>query len=270
MIAIIDQHLETGATIALFLYILRKNMAMALKVFMKALLLTLKFSFIALLNTQANAALATELGANELRDLTHAFVSAKLLPLAEKKHRYDMEIGNLSPSLKLRQCSDDIQFELKRDVYQSPNNTIEAQCVSPSWKLYIPITIDIYGPIVISKTSIPKNTLIRAHHLELKEQQINLTRYANYNAIKLVQGMRAKRNIRQGAVISPSSLEPPMLVARGDQVIISAESEVIAIQMKGEALNSGALGEQISVKNLSSDRIIRARVTERGKVSVLL
>lgn len=237
---------------------------------MKVLLTTLKFSVLALLNMQANADLATELRASELRSLAHSFISAKLLPLAEKKHRYDLKIGNLSPSLRLRQCDNRIEFDLKRDAYQSPNNTIEAQCASPSWKLYIPITIDIYGPIVVAKTSIPKSTLIRKHHLELKEQQINLTRYANYNAIDLVQGMRAKRNIRQGAVISPSNLEAPMLVARGDQVIISAESEVIAIQMKGEALNSGALGEQISVKNLSSDRVIRARVTERGKVSVLL
>lgn len=237
---------------------------------MKVLPILLKFSVFALLNMQASAAVAGELTANELLTLTHSFINTELLPLAEKKHRYDVKIGNFSPGLRLRQCNNDVELDLKRDAYQSPNNTIEAQCTSPTWKLYIPVTIDIFGPIVVAKTSIPKNTLIRKHHLELQEQQINLTRYANYNAINLVQGMRAKRNIRQGAVISPSNLEPPMLVARGDQVIISAESAAIAIQMKGEALNSGALGEQISVKNLSSDRVIRARVTERGKVSVLL
>ncbi len=237
---------------------------------MKLLFKALPLAASILLSTLATPCFATELGAKELNALAESFLDTELLPLAEKNHRYEFKIGNISPSIRLRSCDDSLEIELKRDILQSPNNTIEMRCVEPSWQLYIPATIDIYGKVVIARTSIPKNTLLRSHHLELREQQINVSRYANYNAVGLVSGMRTKRSIRQGAVISPSNLEPPMLVARGDQVIISAESDVIAIQMKGEALNSGALGEQISVKNLSSNRVIRARVTERGKVSVLL
>lgn len=136
--------------------------------------------------------------------------------------------------------------------------------------MFIPVKIEIFGQVVVATTSIPKNTLIQARHVSLSEQQVNVTRYASYDAVDLVTGMLTKRTIRQGSVITPSRLEAPQLISRGDQVIISANSDVIAIQMKGEALNSGALGEQISVKNLSSNRVIRAQVVERGKVSVLM
>lgn len=210
------------------------------------------------------------LDAGELRVMAEHFVEKELLPLAEKQHRYEVSIGNIPPRLKLNDCDAEIEFALRREIYQSPNNTIDIQCASPSWQLFVPLTVNIFGKIVVAATSIPKNTVIRPRHLELKEQQLNVTRYANYDAIELVSGMLAKRSIRQGAAITPSRLQAPMLVSRGEQVIISAKSNVIAIQMKGEALNSGALGEQISVKNLSSNRVIRAQVIERGRVAVLM
>lgn len=218
----------------------------------------------------ATDATASTLSSAELRLMSEQFVENSLLPLAEKQHRYDYSIGNIPPKLSFNECNTDVEFSLRRDIYQSPNNTIAIQCHSQSWQLFVPVTINIFGKIVVADTSIPKKTLIQPHHLALKEQQLNITRYANYDSIKLVVGMLAKRSIKQGSAITPSRLQPPMLVARGDQVIISAKNNIIAIQMKGEALSSGALGEQISVKNASSNRVIRAQVVERGRVAVLM
>ena len=230
----------------------------------------LGFTFILALALGNAHADTRSIDSTELSMKVEHFISQELLPLAEKQHRYDVNIGNIPPRLAFHKCETDIALKLRRDIYQSPNNTIDIQCKSPSWQLFVPIDIEVYGKIVVAATSIPKNTVIRPDHLELKEQQINISRYASYDSIGLVSGMVAKRSIRQGAAITPSRLQPPRLISRGDQVIISAKSSAIAIQMKGEALNSGVLGEQISVKNLSSNRVIRAQVVERGRVAVLM
>ncbi len=238
-------------------------------------IMTLLFNFLrftllaALWSANAHSA-ASSLSSSELTAMTVRFVEQELLPLAEKQHRYDISIGNIPPQLRFNHCDTELEFSLRRDPYQSPNNTIDIQCHAPAWQLFVPLTVDIFGKIVVAATSIPKNTIIQPRHLELKDQQLNITRYANYDAITLVSGMLAKRSIRQGSPITPSRLQPPMLVSRGDQVIISAKSNIIAIQMKGEALHSGTLGEQISVKNISSNRVIRAQVIEKGRVAVLM
>jgi len=57
-------------------------------------------------------------------------------------------------------------------------------------------------------------------------------------------------------------------VRRGDQVVISARSGGINVRMQGEALSGGTLGQQISVRNLTSQRVIRARVAGPGQVEV--
>ena len=73
-----------------------------------------------------------------------------------------------------------------------------------------------------------------------------------------------------GKIISPRAVNRRQLVNRGDKVIIKAVVEGIEVRMNGEAMGNGANGERISVKNLSSNRIINAVVTAQGIVSVIL
>jgi flagellar basal body P-ring formation protein FlgA len=51
-------------------------------------------------------------------------------------------------------------------------------------------------------------------------------------------------------------------------VVISARSGAINVRMPGEALSGGILGQQISVRNLTSQRVIKARVMGPGQVEV--
>ena len=67
---------------------------------------------------------------------------------------------------------------------------------------------------------------------------------------------------------APLHLQQAEVVSKGDQVVISAASASINVRMPGEALANGAPGEQIRVRNLSSSRVIRARVKAPGQVQV--
>ena len=57
---------------------------------------------------------------------------------------------------------------------------------------------------------------------------------------------------------------------KGDQVVIRAKTNAINVFMPGEALSDGVPGEQIRVRNLRSQRIVRARVVEPGTAEVSL
>ena len=57
---------------------------------------------------------------------------------------------------------------------------------------------------------------------------------------------------------------------KGDVVDIVAESQGLQIRMTGKAINNGAKGQRINVKNLSSNRIIQAIVKNSGLVQIAL
>jgi flagella basal body P-ring formation protein FlgA len=79
-------------------------------------------------------------------------------------------------------------------------------------------------------------------------------------------GMRLKRSLPMGAVLTPAYLESPMLVRRGDQVVIRADLPGMDVRASGTALGSAAAGERLRVRNESSGRIVEAIVTARGEV----
>lgn len=69
-------------------------------------------------------------------------------------------------------------------------------------------------------------------------------------------------------VITLVHLEQAEVVRKGDQVVITARSGTLSVRMPGEALSNGGLNEQIRVKNLNSQRVIKAQVMAPGQVEV--
>lgn len=231
---------------------------------------TIKVAILSIIAQIMLIGLCTAATSQDISSEAESFLLSEIASYEDKGFRVEHEIGKLSPSLNLAKCAEGIRYELKRDIFRSANNTIEASCSSPRWQVFIPATVQVYGAAVAAATSVRKNSAIQSSDLLVVERQINANRYGSFSETRQVAGMIAKRTIRQGSIIKPSHLKPPMVVSRGDEVMIQAKSGPIAIQMKGEALSAGVIGEQISVKNLSSNRVIRAQVVEKGRVSVLL
>ena len=149
--------------------------------------------------------------------------------------------------------------------------TILAKCEdTTATKLYISVSYEIYGPSVVSTRLIPRGQAITEHHLRVAETQLNTARYETFQSLDPVVGMIAKRTIKAERPITPSLLTAPRLVSRGDDVMIVASNSNIFIKMPGEALSHGTLGQQISVRNKQSKRVIKARVTSKGLVEVFL
>jgi len=83
-------------------------------------------------------------------------------------------------------------------------------------------------------------------------------------------GQKLTRPVVTDQVITLVHLEQAEVVRKGDHVVISASSGALQVKMPGEALSNGGMSEQIRVKNLNSNRVIKARVTAPGQVEVAL
>jgi flagella basal body P-ring formation protein FlgA len=80
-----------------------------------------------------------------------------------------------------------------------------------------------------------------------------------------VVGLSGKRPLRSGEVLRMALLTAPVLVKRGDAVRIVARREQIEVSMSGEALDAGAKGATIRVRN-PNGTVLRTRVTGAATV----
>ncbi|WP_371874529.1 flagellar basal body P-ring formation chaperone FlgA [Duganella rivi] len=78
-------------------------------------------------------------------------------------------------------------------------------------------------------------------------------------------GMSGKRALRAGEILRKTLLSSPTLVKRGELVRIVARQEQIEVSMAGEALDAGARGDTVRVRN-ANGTVIRARVTGAATV----
>ncbi|MBF0633405.1 MAG: flagellar basal body P-ring formation protein FlgA [Nitrospinae bacterium] len=81
-------------------------------------------------------------------------------------------------------------------------------------------------------------------------------------------GKQMDRNIKEGTPIRLDQVSRPKMVNSGDSVTIVAQKGSLKISASGKARQDGELGEWIKVSNADSSKILTAKVTGPGEVSV--
>lgn len=81
-------------------------------------------------------------------------------------------------------------------------------------------------------------------------------------------GLIARRPFAAGMPLSARMLDKPAAVERGDTVRLRAIAGAAQITIEVQATASGKPGDLIAVKNLSSGRMLRARVERAGEVTL--
>ncbi len=102
--------------------------------------------------------------------------------------------------------------------------------------------------------------------LQLQEVELSRLPQGFYTNIDNILDHELKTALISGQPISPTHVAPPVLVHQGDTVTIEAGSAGITVHTLGTALENGRLGQQISVRNNRSDKVLRSRVVARGRV----
>ena len=83
-----------------------------------------------------------------------------------------------------------------------------------------------------------------------------------------VVGMAARRAVQPNQPLTSGDLMKPEIVQRSSSVTIVYQAPGITLTLGGQAQESGALGDTISVINVESKRAVQAVVTGPDRVSV--
>lgn len=178
----------------------------------------------------------------------------------------------IDPRLSLKIC-DDNKLEVF-NPYQTPvlnTNTMGIKCLEENnhWTLYIPIKVTVSKSVLVAKRALPKGTKINNMDIYQTELDVQKLKQGYFTNNKEIIGLVCKHDIAPNHPLTPYNIELAKLVHKGEQVSIIASNDNLTISMDGIAMNEGAMDDTIKVKNLSSKRIIEARVTGNKKVKVI-
>lgn len=182
--------------------------------------------------------------------------------------RINLEIGRVDPRLKLQKCPEPLEIEQLGNKSLSGKVNIRVRCRAASWGIFLPVNIQIFEPVVVSRVTLPRGTIISRELLAVREVESSALNYSYFRSIDQVAGTEAVRPIQANGIVFSNMVQATNTIHRGDEVIIKAQVGGLSVRIEGLALQDGAIGEQIQVRNTQSRRIIKAVITGPGSVLV--
>ncbi|MBV1905683.1 MAG: flagellar basal body P-ring formation protein FlgA [Pseudomonadales bacterium] len=146
--------------------------------------------------------------------------------------------------------------------------SVKIRCQTPvEWTIWLTGAINVKTDMVIAKNAIKRGNVIQPSELQITSRTLAEARNRYLSKLSQVVGSEAKKDISEGAIIHLQQLKPARLVRKGELVQISSINNGFLVDSSGIALNDGVQGQQVSVRNQQSKRVIHAWVTRQGIVS---
>jgi len=136
---------------------------------------------------------------------------------------------------------------------------------SNGWRYEMLVRATVTAKVAVTSVPVSANTPLQARDVELARRDVTLVS-DSIATLSDVTGLSSRRSLRAGEVLRQGQLASPVLVKRGAAVNIVAQKEQVRVSMDGVAMDPGAQGEVIRVRNASSGTVIRARVIDEGVV----
>jgi flagella basal body P-ring formation protein FlgA len=133
------------------------------------------------------------------------------------------------------------------------------------WRQEMLVRATITAKVAVAKVPVTANTPLQAGDVELARRDVTMVA-DSIASLSAALGQSSRRSLRAGEVLREGQLASPVLVKRGAPVNIVARQEQVQVSMDGVAMDPGAQGEVIRVRNATSGTVIRARVVEAGVV----
>lgn len=187
--------------------------------------------------------------------------------------RFEVEVSRLDPRLRLPVCPEGaISASLESPATPVGRVTVRVSCESEAtrWRLFVPAKVSLFEQVVVSSRPLSRHQVLRHDDISMLERDVGSLGDQYLADPTRALGMRVKRPLPAGAVIGSNVLELDEVIKRGDRVVISAANSSISVKMPGEALQSGAVGSQIRVRNTRSGRTVTGRVVAPGQVQVAM
>jgi flagella basal body P-ring formation protein FlgA len=162
-------------------------------------------------------------------------------------------------------CSQQVAVE-PLDTRSPQRMRFVARCPdTPGWRYEYAVRARVTAMVAIAAAPVAANEALTDAQVTIERRDISNIADPISNPADAV-GQMSRRMLRPGDILRSGQLSNPVLVKRGDAVMMVARREGIEVSMTGEALDAGGKGAVVRVRNAGSGQVVRMRVAGPGTV----
>jgi len=130
-------------------------------------------------------------------------------------------------------------------------------------------TLNLMIEVPHLKISLNTGAIISANDVEMLPVAMRYAQNSGFAMLEQIVGKQLLRPTRAGMLIRPSDIIEPEIVKRSQMVTLYYKKGPLTLTASGQALNSAAKGEMVSVLNTTSKQIVRGIATKSGAVEII-
>jgi flagella basal body P-ring formation protein FlgA len=195
------------------------------------------------------------------------FLQNQLLSSSSGYLAQDIRIAvrDVDKRIDIPYCDTPYRFETNASPTQQSNVSVKVSCNNTNWYLFMHASVNIVQEVVVTSDNLSPGTLLSRRNLKVIEVDKNRLRGSTFTSIDEVAGARIKRRVRAGNMIDDRML---CFICKGDRVTIAALTNGLSITVYGVAQEDGVLGDTIQVRNISSDKMVYAKIASTSQVEI--
>ena len=185
---------------------------------------------------------------------------------------YNVSLNNGKPTMIIPNDLPE-QVEVSSFNYDNQKDYFQASLVSPSLdnpvkKILVNGFVERLVSVPVLRNNLQRGDIIGENDITMIEVPQKQMQHDIIMDKDDLIGLTPRRFAYAGKFILAGTLERPQLVERGEKVTIAFKEGPLVLTAKGQAMQSGAKGDLIRIKNINSSRSIDAVVTGENQVIV--
>jgi flagella basal body P-ring formation protein FlgA len=138
------------------------------------------------------------------------------------------------------------------------------------WSLNVPVDIHHTTDVLVLRRAVGRGEIIRAEDVLVQPRELPGLTSAFVSRIPDLNGRLTRRPIPEGNAVTADALDAPLLIHRGQSVVLAARAGGLEVRAPGIALADAGAEQRVRVRNLNSLKIVEGVADTAGVVRVLL
>ena len=175
---------------------------------------------------------------------------------------------SLDPRLRLAACARKLDTFANAPRGSQSRLTVRVSCPSPAWTLNVPVEMRRSHPVLVLRRAVGRGETLTAADVTVNHRELAGLSSPFVARPEDLAGRLTRRPLPEGTALTADSLSTALLIKRGQQVTLVAQSSGFEVRAPGKAMADAAANQRVRVQNLNSLKIIEGTAETEGVVRV--
>ena len=179
-----------------------------------------------------------------------------------------LEPAALDPRLRLARCTGPLATFANPPRNAQSRVIARVSCAAPAWTLNVPVDMRRTHMVLVLRRAVGRGESIAPGDVSAQKRELPGLGSPFVARPEDLTGRLTRRPLPEGTAVTAESLSAALLIKRGQQVTLVAQSAGFEVRAPGKAMADAAANQRVRVQNLNSLKIIEGLAETDGTVRV--